>query len=577
MKRETASMLAIAIAALAAGGPLFGQTSSFTFTKVVDTSMAPSGGPGNFTDFGTASLDGGVVAFSGVAGSFRGIYTAERTSSAYSIQTVADTNTLIPGQSVNFASLFGPVISGRTVAFQGSEAVGAASFEGIYSNRGGTLGVIVQEGMPIPGGLGTFGGQAGSTSIDNGEVVFVGFDSFGSGAGIFKNSGGSVTTVIPRNGVVPATSIGGYAADTFTSPDIDGGSVAFVASNGVHQGAYISTGGVVTKVRDSIQGVVGFQGTRLDNGVIAYEAASASSGTQAIYVDNSPVAVQGAPAPGMSGTIADFPGVTLSLDAGRVAFGAQTSLGTHAVFTNLTGTLEKVLAQGDLLDGKTVSLVTVSANSLSGGDLALNVRFTDSSRGVYLASFAPTDLTLVVDPDTSGGLLGGASHLGGLDYAFDGATPGTFEAAFSVTYDTSLLQPGVSVGDGAAFQLWNLSFLPDSGGAGTGFDSVLLTLNYNPLLIDGDLKVYHQFDNQAILLTQGTLGSLGLNQYAIAGNGLLQVRIGHFSDIVVTGSSGDAEPGVGSSAPEPGSLAIFGVLAIAFGCCRNRRARANPA
>ncbi|MBL8849291.1 MAG: PEP-CTERM sorting domain-containing protein, partial [Planctomycetaceae bacterium] len=169
----------------------------------------------------------------------------------------------------------------------------------------------------------------------------------------------------------------------------------------------------------------------------------------------------------------------------------------------------------------------------------------------------------------------GTSRLGGIEFAFENAAAGSFSAAFSISHDQGLLQPGSIVAAGDAFQIWDLGYATTGG---SPFDSALLTLNYNPLLVDGNLVVYHQFDGQSVALTLGIAGSLGLNQYAILGDGLLQVRVSHFSEIVVTGLGGsdpDPDPDPDPQpVPEPSSLALLSIGGL-IGALRLRRRRAS--
>jgi PEP-CTERM motif len=101
----------------------------FTFTKIADTNTAIPGGSGDFVSFGSPSISGGNVAFSGADSNTQpGIY-------AYiggTLVMIADTNTAIPGGSGDFASFGGrSSISGSNVAFLGA---GSNTVPGIYAD-----------------------------------------------------------------------------------------------------------------------------------------------------------------------------------------------------------------------------------------------------------------------------------------------------------------------------------------------------------------------------------------------------------------------------------------------------------
>jgi hypothetical protein len=75
-----------------------------------------------------------------------------------------------------------------------------------------------------------------------------------------------------------------------------------------------------------------------------------------------------------------------SADGGRIAFAGSDATFRRGIFTDLTGSLEKVLIEGDTLDGKTVTNTHMSQKGLRGGRLVISVGFADGTRALYLVS-----------------------------------------------------------------------------------------------------------------------------------------------------------------------------------------------
>lgn len=80
---------------------------------------------------------------------------------------------------------------------------------------------------------------------------------------------------------------------------------------------------------------------------------------------------------------------TLSIDRNNVVFGAfgnaQSGSNFSGLYTNLGGELSKVVASGDLLDGKTVQSIRLTSQSISGDEIVFPVAFEDGTGGIYVA------------------------------------------------------------------------------------------------------------------------------------------------------------------------------------------------
>src|SRR5438105_6635737 len=124
----------------------------FTITPVVTTSTPVPGGTGTFKEFaaqpGTglvaASIDGASFAFVGIdSANMGGIYRSD----AGVISKIANFNTPIPNQSLQFESIGYGVIEGQQVAFKAS----SGNFSGIYLADGNQLTRVVDTTMTEPG------------------------------------------------------------------------------------------------------------------------------------------------------------------------------------------------------------------------------------------------------------------------------------------------------------------------------------------------------------------------------------------------------------------------------------------
>ncbi len=371
------------------------EANTFEFQKVVDTNTPIPGGIGNFAGFGFPALDNRNVAFQG-EGPYdeqQGIYTQ---AGIYikvgdELRVVADRNTPTPGGSANFDNFY-VTLDKRNLAF--------LEQQGIYANIDGKLKVIADHYTPIPGGTENFNGLS-APSLDSGNVAFAGSGSFDeqqgiyNQAGIYIKAGDELRVVADRNTLIPGGT-GNFIF--FGNPSLDNGNVAFEGYGGSsfppsQQGIYIKVGNKLKLVADrdtSIPGGAGNFATlgypSLDKGDIAFVGSDSSfrGGIYANFGDKLKViADRNTPIPGGTGNFIGFSAP--SLDSGNVAFagGDPTQPG---LYTTLGGSLRKVIAPNNSLDGKTVSSVAINREALSGNRIAFFVAFTDGSKGIYTAT-----------------------------------------------------------------------------------------------------------------------------------------------------------------------------------------------
>ena len=407
------SGLAIGLSVCMVGGSK-AQAASFNFTKVVDTKTPRPGSTGNFGSFDAPSLENGSVAFrSG------GIYTTV----GGSLNLVVDTNTFIPGNGTRkFGfNLIAPSLSNGSVAFygdSGSYEPGNPPFiaAGIYTNVGGTLNVVADNNTPIPGGTGNFYNFSSLASLNNGSVAFEGkrYPGFSGGpfiSGIYTNIGGSLNVVADGNTPVPdGTENFAY----LNYPSLDNGSVAFIGYqtpiSALRQGIYTNLGGSLNVVADyntPIPGGTGnfdnFNFSRnppvLNNGSVAFVGYGSRFTQGGIYTNLggslNVVADYNTPIPGRGGNFNKSSFFGLSFNNGNIAFetdGIDPRFTFQGIYTNLGGSLTKVIDDEDSLDGKTIRTLSFSKEGLSGNQIAFSAVFSDNSRGIYIATLEPTSI-----------------------------------------------------------------------------------------------------------------------------------------------------------------------------------------
>jgi hypothetical protein len=394
------------------GRAAFADGVAITFTKIADTDTTVPGSPSNFEFFSIPSIAGENVVFKAAEASSgeEGIYK----SVGGALSVVADTTTPIPGGSGNFdVFYFNPAVDeeGR-VAFYGW-SYGIVYTEGIYKSVGGSLSVVADLTTPIPGGSGNFDIDFGRPSIDGGNVVFPGDSGGVSTEGIYTDAGGSLSVVVDTSTTIPGS------ASTFDGayePSISGGNVAFggVASSvSYEEGIYKSVGGSLSVVADLDTTIPGSSDTFLTFG-----SAPSISGENVAFVNDtvadgvykdvggslSVVANWSTPIPGGSGNFFGFRGRLgpvfgsqsgASISGENVAFAAY-GLDREGIYIEIAGVLHKVIDTTDILDGKTISTLSMGIDGLSGRRVAFEAYFDDTSQGIFVATVS-VDVEVGID------------------------------------------------------------------------------------------------------------------------------------------------------------------------------------
>ncbi len=363
------------------------KADSFTFTKIADNNTSIPGRKGNFKSFKSPSIDDKNVGFSANGKQVQGIYTNIRGS----LYLVADTNTSIPGGKGKFTFLpDSPAIDHNNVAFRGF----GSSFKqsGIYTNIGGLLNVVADTNTPIPNGGGRIFTAFGGPSIYGRNVAFDGRGGKSSSgvSGIYTKIGSVLNVVADTNTRVPGTHVPHTTGKftRFSIPSLNDGNVAFIgydfngSGSGGQEGIYTNIRGSLKVVADRntpIPGGTGkfyrFRIPSLDGQNMAFVGGGSGAGPFGspqgiyIYINGSlkVVADTNTPIPGGKGKFTQFGSV--SFNGKNVAFQGFGSGGQEGIYTNITGSLSKVIALNDSLDGKTVSFINFSPKGLSNNQI----------------------------------------------------------------------------------------------------------------------------------------------------------------------------------------------------------------
>ena len=381
------------------------------FLRIVSVDTPIPGGIGNFATWIGATSLGNIVFAGAGADSQRGIYQFDR--AARTIAPIVDSNTSPPAyprlkdnlpQNI---SNFGLSVYGPDVSFVAPDIVNNRNTISVFTTRGGLHRVNY-----APSGATTF--PSGPTSLDATGVAFhVSYSSdrpyprlandvdavlddgtlvYGYRYGDvqdFRRVGGSVYTaglgmtvgtlgpqyvqgpgfsmnysygaLIPGNVQLPGES--GRWVSTYLDPtwSVDDRTTVFEAAssataNGAitRLGLFSATGGSPLQVvadnntiipgRDNVTTFGGFGGAVVDGGVIVFEG-----------------------------------GPTATLNG--------TSTGPLGIFVKAGGSLYELVAEGDTLDGRTISRLFFNKDrAFSGSDFVFTASFTDGSSGLYLAS-----------------------------------------------------------------------------------------------------------------------------------------------------------------------------------------------
>jgi len=373
---------------------------AFAIARVALTGDTAPDDHGVFTGFQFPSLEGGMVAF---VANFNdgmefgsGVFKGSFPGGLVLLVETGDPIPLSPEEFLGFCST--PSIEAGVVAFCADDTTQPFRLEGIYEagGVGPLVRIVVDESTAQPGSLDNFSGF-GAPSRDGGALAFAGVGSTGL-RGVYRTGGGGVVTIADANTTVPGTS-GTFLGSSLAEPSLDSGMVAFtgtentlpmVARRGIYLDDGVSPG--LSVVADSTDAAPGsgqtfqaFSSPSLSGGTVAFQAAA--GGLPAVYVGDADllevVADTMTAIPGGDGLFTGFGG-KVSHDLGQVAFLGFGDAGQEGVYVDRGDGPEKVVALGDLLDGRTVEGVDFRSEGLSGDKLTFRADFEDGAEGIYL-------------------------------------------------------------------------------------------------------------------------------------------------------------------------------------------------
>jgi hypothetical protein len=228
-----------------------------------------------------------------------------------------------------------------------------------YTRDGsGRIRLLADETTPIPGGRGAFTTFEVFGTVDNGVAVISGRGRAGQ-AGLYKTVRGRLRVVVDTRTRIP----GGRG--TFTVSEI-----------APRAGVAAAFGGMSMDRSDlAFTG----RGARRQAGIYTVIdgrlSTVADAGTRAPMSNEAFINFEHFAGPSLSNRAVAFVGLTNTLSG---------------IYVSARGSLRKIIATGDTLDGKTVFWVLLSPEALEGERLAFYVAFKDGSKGIYVARGVPT-------------------------------------------------------------------------------------------------------------------------------------------------------------------------------------------
>jgi hypothetical protein len=427
------------------------HASAVTFTKIVDSFDQVPGQPPGTTFFVPAwaapALSGKKMAFAviGVPGHPDGLWSAKTDGTA--LTPLVDGSTIFPGTSNPFGAVSPVRLSGKKVAFRGTDFLGHSGYFSMSVN-GGALRTLANQDTPLPDAAGTFGPGIGHVggSPDGfdyaGHLVFQDVHSGGGGVYRLPPAGGSAFTIGNGNFFICEAGYGFGGIGTYYLPAISGRTVALLVGNvfghaAIYAAPHTGITGVanpcatpalkannvarIASVNDAVPDdpsgrnfdLFGFGRPVIDKKTVVFLGTACTGFTcdnQGIY---SKIGAGGlnklvdtyTAVPGGNGTFQDrqvnFSLSQYAVNRKRVVFrGADADFRDGVYFVSTSGgPITKIVAVGDTLpDGRTVvgnglrfHQAPIQIDSLSGNRVGLRLDFFDPTHGttgagVYVAT-----------------------------------------------------------------------------------------------------------------------------------------------------------------------------------------------
>ncbi|MBD2776868.1 DUF7453 family protein [Iningainema tapete] len=359
---------------------------------VVDKNTPIPNGTGNFSGFSLVTANKNHVVFTGIGASGeRGIYISRNGV----LQVLVDTNTSIPGGTGNFTSFSNIVVDENNVVFIAS---GASGQQGIYISRDGTLQVLVDTNIPIPGGTGNFS-SFNDFVVDENNLVFRGRGASGQ-QGIYISRNGVLQVLIDSNTSIPNGTGNFSSFDNFV---VDENNLVFRASGASgQQGIYISRDGVLQVLVDTKTPIPGGTGNFRDfsnlflttNGRnVIFRTTSVANQRNGIYISRDGVLQvlvdSNTNIPGslskfgdIGNSIIDGDNVAFVGRSNNINFGISNTI-NFGIYALIGDRLLKVVNLDSRIDGKRIS--GLGDLRLNGNSLVFLATLSDGTRSLLRA------------------------------------------------------------------------------------------------------------------------------------------------------------------------------------------------
>jgi hypothetical protein len=332
---------------------------------IVDTETLIPGSVVHFSGFGEFAQDTDRFAFFGEypeycdIGPCGGIYVYD--DQGYTL--IANTNDTVPGQEVSFGGLWGPAIDASGVAFGGGANLDDNEYiNGIYADFGAGLVKVADSNTAVPDGSGYFDFPQTSVFIDENSVFFYGQDTDNWNEGYYGWDADKeqLFVVVDGNSPVPGSS---HQFKWFSNFSHHDGTLAFEAEldDFETRGVYGDLGQGLELIADQYSlAKFGFRGPVWFDGVAAGDGA-----------------------------------------VGFVA--SDDGYWTSGLFLYRDGQLSLVISEGDQLDGKTVSYLSLHSGGVSGDSIVFNVEFADTwQQSIYVAKLHRPKKRMIGASDLNG-------------------------------------------------------------------------------------------------------------------------------------------------------------------------------
>lgn len=378
------------------------------FLKIADRQTDVPAGTNTFSTFSEPAVDNGFVAFVGLqagGSALPGIYGHD----GEQLDVLADRETVMPGEVLGgqprkFSSFHYLAVDDGMVAFSGG-------LRGLLFSMPASFGAAVQRFIDLPHFPPGDYGFPECLSLSAGRAAFLIDDSPNNSAGVYLARGpvrpddlsnlvriADGTTAIPGGGGnFSFTSLIGSSKRSVAS---DGDTVAFLgADSGGQLGVYRArAGGAVEAVADNAGGQLdGVCAVAVDADDVAFVS------SQGVFVQQAgaavvAVATRDTPVPGAETRRFGRFLCALGFDAGAITFTAEVTAAPviNGLYLWESGTLRRLLANGDMLDGKLVSNAAIeddqAIDARSDGasiDIATVVRVNGNEPILYRVTFGP--------------------------------------------------------------------------------------------------------------------------------------------------------------------------------------------